>query len=87
MLEELLDQFFDEEKISWDDKCWSCKKKKKIHSKLIRLYNIKDYLIITLQRFDAEASQINNSVVTFESSLNLKNYLDFELFNGESYFF
>ena len=51
------------------------------------MYNIKDYLIITLQRFDAEASQINNSVIIFESSLNLKNYLDFELFNGESYFF
>ena len=62
------------------------KKKKRRHSKLIRLYNVNEYLIITLQRFDAETSKINNCLVTFESSLNLKNYLDLELYKGESCF-
>ena len=86
-LSELLVQFFEENDTPWKDKCWSCKKKKKKHSKLIRLYNVNDYLIITLQRFDADTSKINNSLVTFESSLNLNNYLDLELYNGESCFF
>ena len=44
-------------------------KKEKNTFEINRLYNIKDYLIITLQRFNAEASQINNSVITFESIL------------------
>ena len=62
-------------------------KKKKIHSKLIRLYNINDYLTITLQRFYTETSKINNSLITFESRLNLKNYLYFDLFKGKGNFF
>ena len=85
-MSELLTKFFEKNDISWNGKCWSCKKKKRRHSKLIRLYNVNEYLIITLQRFDAETSKINNCLVTFESSLNLKNYLDLELYKGESCF-
>ena len=85
-LSELLTKFFEKNDILWNGKCWSCKKKKRRHSKLIRLYNVNEYLIITLQRFDAETSKINNCLVTFESSLNLKNYLDLELYKGESCF-
>ena len=80
-------KFFEKNDISWNGKCWSRKKKKRRHSKLIRLYNVNEYLIITLQRFDAETSKINNCLVTFESSLNLKNYLDLELYRRKLFLF
>ena len=36
-LEELLNQFFEEDQVQWEDKCWRCNKKKKS-----RLYNVND---------------------------------------------
>ena len=74
------------DEIPWDDKCWKCKKKKKKLSKFIRLYNVNDYLIITLQRYDIETSKINNSLITFESILTLKDYFDGGLFEEKSDF-
>lgn len=85
-LKELLNNFFGKEEIPWDEKCWKCKKKKKKHSKFIRLYNVNDYFIITLQRYDSETSKINNSLITFEPILNLKDYFDEQLFKGKSNF-
>ena len=85
-LKELLNKFFESDEISWDDKCWKCKKKKKKHSKLIRLYNVNDYLIITLQRYDSGTAKINNSFITFDSILCINDYLDTDLFKGKSNF-
>ena len=70
-----MNNFFGKEEIPWDEKCWKCKKKKKKHSKFIRLYNVNDYFIITLQRYDSETSKINNSLITLEPILNLKDRL------------
>ena len=60
--------------------------KKKKHTKQIRLYNVNDYLIITLQRFDTKKCKINTCLISFESDLNIKNYLDYDLFEGNSKF-
>ena len=62
------------------------KRRKKKHSKFIRLYNVNDYLIITLQRNDIETSKINNSLITFDTILNINDYFDTDLFEGKSNF-
>ena len=49
-------------------------------------YNVNDYFIITLQRYENDSLQINNSEVSFESSLNLGSYLDSNLFKGKGDF-
>ena len=85
-LKELLNNYFKKIKILWEYKCWDCKKKKKKHTKSIRLYNVNDYFIITLQRYENDSLQINNSEVSFESSLNLGSYLDSNLFKGKGDF-
>ncbi len=81
-----MNNFLENEEIPWDEKCWKCKKKKKKHSKFQRLYNVNDYIIITLQRNDIETSKINNSLITFDPILNIKYYVDVDLFEGKSNF-
>ena len=41
---------------------------------------------MTLQRNDIETSKINNSLITFDPILNIKDYFDADLFEGKSNF-
>ena len=71
---------FTETEISWNNKCWQCKKKKK-HTKQLRIYNINNYFIISLQRNDN--SRINCTNLHFSPSINLNDYIDKDIFKGK----
>ena len=76
-IENLLEYYFKEEKIQFGDKCQICNKIT-VHTKNIRFTYLPEILILTLQRIDPLNKTKNFSVVTFEDSINLENYVDRE---------
>ena len=76
-IEYLLKYYFKEEKVKFEEKCPICNKIV-IHSKIIRFTYLPEILIVTLQRINPLNKTKNFSILTFEESLNLDNYVDRE---------
>lgn len=74
-LETLLDNFFDEEIVSFNQKCYECQKICN-HKKLSKIYQVPEILIISLQRFNSENNNKSETIVEFSEYLNLTKYID-----------
>ena len=83
-LNDLFKEYFNEYDIPWDSKCWKCKKKKKQHTKLTKLYNINNYLVISIQRYNSETQEFNNLLLEFDKDIELKNFIDIDIFKGKT---
>ena len=74
-LETLLDNFFDEEIVSFNQKCYECQKICN-HKKFSKIYQVPEILIISLQRFNSENNNKSETIVEFSEYLNLTKYID-----------
>jgi ubiquitin C-terminal hydrolase len=72
---DLIDDFFKEETIDWDNFCINCKKKAK-HKKLARISRLPKILIITFQRYNLRTNSKNLITISFKDSLALNKYID-----------
>ena len=74
-LNDLLDKFFEKEKIQFEYKCTNCLKVTS-HEKVLKISKMPKILIISLQRMD-HVNKIKNEIfVNFEDTLNISKYVD-----------
>ena len=79
---DLLNIYFKNEKISFQDKCQRCQKIGE-HIKTMRISRPPEILIISLQRIDDVNKTKNECIVNFPQKLNLNNYIDHEIGLGK----
>ena len=77
IIEYLLKYYFREKNVQFEEKCQICNKIT-IHSKIIRFTYLPEILILTMQRINPLNKTKIFSIVIFEESLNLDNYVDRE---------
>ena len=71
----LLEKFFENDTIEWNEKCKECKKKKE-HKKLVKIAYPPEILIISLQRYDVRLKKKNNCKIVFTENIDLKKFSD-----------
>ena len=79
-IKDLLDEYFDSERIKFETKCEKCKKKE-WHTKVIKISQPPNILILSLQRQNPRTGTKNNSYVDFSDELDMSVYLDHECWN------
>ena len=72
---------FVEETVEWTIPCTKCKKKKD-HTKTMKLASLPKYLVICFQRYGKYGKK-NTSSIQFSEELNVDDYLDLELLKNE----
>lgn len=82
-LNDLVNLYFNGEKISWSLSCQKCGQKNMERDKKIKLTILPDVIIFSLQRFNPITGVKINKVITFEEIIDLKSYCDNDFFNGE----
>ena len=82
-LNDLLDLYFNGEKISWSLSCQKCGQKNLERDKKIKLTILPEVIIFSLQRFNPITCVKVNKVINFEEVIDLKSYCDNDFFNGE----
>ena len=81
-IDDLLNIYFKNEKIAFQDKCQRCQSICE-HIKSMRISRPPEILIISLQRIDIINKIKNESIVHFPEKLNLNNYVDHEIGLGK----
>ena len=81
-IDDLLNIYFKNEKIAFQDKCQRCKKIGE-HIKSMRISRPPEILILSLQRIDDVNKTKNECIVNFPQKLNLFNYIDHEIGLGK----
>ena len=84
-LYELIENYFNEEKINWNLICPGCNKKNITHIKKSFFSHLPDILIISLQRYNMKKNTKNDIPVDFVPNLNLNKFADKELCNFQKY--
>ena len=79
-IKDLLEDYFDSERIKFETKCEKCKKKE-WHTKVIKISQPPNILILSLQRQNPRTGTKNNSNVYFSDELDMSVYLDHECWN------
>ena len=79
-IKDLLEEYFDSERIKFETKCEKCKKKE-WHTKVIKFSQPPNILILSLQRQNPRTGTKNNSYVDFSDELDMSVYLDHECWN------
>ena len=79
-IKDLLNEYFDNERIKFETKCEKCKKKE-WHTKVIKISQPPNILILSLQRQNPRTGTKNNSYVDFSDELDMSVYLDHECWN------
>lgn len=72
---------FVEETVEWTIPCVKCKKKKD-HTKKMKLASLPKYLVICFQRYGRFGKK-NTSSISFSEELNIDKYLDTDLIKNE----
>lgn len=74
-IENLLEEYFEEEEIKFETKCEKCGKKR-VHKKEIKFSQPPNILILSLQRINNRTKRKNNCCVIFPEILNIQKFLD-----------
>ena len=82
-LNDLLSQYFNEEKIDWKSACQKCGRQNFERSKRIQLSILPKFIILSLQRFNPNTGVKINNYVVFKEIIDLKSFCDKDIFNGE----
>lgn len=82
-LNDLLNLYFNGEKISWSLSCQKCGQKNIERDKKIKLTILPEVIIFSLQRFNPITGVKMNKVINFEEIIDLKSFCDNDFFNGE----
>lgn len=83
----LLAKYFQTESIQWESPCPNQRcKKKSIHKKKLKLSNLPDILILSLQRYNNRLRRKNNSKVNFKNDIDLYDFTDNVCLNGKLFF-
>ena len=72
---DLLDDYFREDLLDWDNNCAFCFTRAK-HKKISKISKLSKILIITFQRYNFRTNNKNNIMIAFKDSLNLSKYID-----------
>lgn len=72
---DLLDDFFKEDVIDWENTCIQCRKRAN-HNKVSRISKLPTILILTFQRYNPWKKIKNEIVISFDETVNLRRYLD-----------
>ena len=83
-IEQLLDDYFQEEEIYFEAKCEECKKKR-YHTKKVKFSQPPNILILSLQRINWKTKRKNDCMVDFSEQLYIKQYIDEECGHGNEY--
>ena len=71
----LLEDYFEEEEIKFETKCEKCGKKR-VHKKEVKFSRPPNILILSLQRINNRTKRKNNRTVVFPEVLDIKKFLD-----------
>ena len=82
-LNDLLNHYFQGEKISWSLKCPKCGQKDVERNKVIKLSILPKVIIFSLQRFNPITGVKINKIIKFDEIIDLKPFCDYDFFNGE----
>ena len=82
-LNDLLEHYFDGEKLSWSLPCQKCGQRDIERSKKIKLSILPEVIIFSLQRFNPITGVKINKIIKFEEIIDLKPFCDYDFFNGE----
>ena len=83
-LNELLDEYFADEEIKFEEKCEKCRRRT-IHIKETKIAHPPNILILSLQRFNEKHKRKNTCSVFFSEDLNLKKYIDKDCYQDNKY--
>ena len=83
-INELLSDYFQEEKIKFETKCEQCRNKT-THIRETKFSQPPNILILSLQRINWRTQRKNNCMVQFSEKLNIKEYIDEECGHGNEY--
>ena len=74
-LENLLDFYFKDEELKWENECEKCGKKT-VHKKITKISHLSQILIISFQRINQITGKKDNTFIEFPHNLNMKNYCE-----------
>ena len=76
-IEELLNEYFEGESIEFGTKCEKCGKKT-VHEKKVKISQLPNVLILSLQRINERTGTKNDCTVSFPDELDLSKYIEHE---------
>ena len=80
-INDLLEDYFEEEEIKFETKCEKCGKKR-VHKKEVKFSQPPNILILSLQRINNRTKRKNSCCVSFPEILDIQNYIDTECGHG-----
>ena len=82
-LNDLLNNYFNGEKIVWSLACQKCGQKNLERNKTIKLSILPEVIIFSLLRFNPITGVKINKIIKFEETIDLQPFCDKDFFNGE----
>jgi len=76
-INDLLEDYFEEEEIKFETKCEKCGKKR-VHKKEVKFSQPPNILILSLQRINNRTKRKNSCCVSFPENLDIQNFIDGE---------
>ena len=76
-IDDLLEDYFEEEEIKFETKCEKCGKKR-VHKKEVKFSQPPNILILSLQRINNRTKRKNSCCVTFPEILDIKKFIDID---------
>ena len=74
-IDDLLEDYFEEEEIKFETKCEKCSKKR-VHKKEVKFSQPPNILILSLQRINNRTKRKNSCCVSFPEILDIKKFID-----------
>ena len=82
-IKELMQNFFEDIKIQFEQKCIICHKKTN-QKRELKISQPPENLILSIQRINGRVKKKNTIDVRFDEEINLKDFVDFDCFNGSN---
>ena len=83
-LSSLIKEYFKEEELDWSTKCERCQKEGLKHLKMLKFSILNEIVIFSLQRLNPILSIKNKIQVSFEETIDLKDYCDNDLYKEKT---
>ena len=80
----LIKDYLQEEEIDWSSKCEKCEKANLIHYKKIKMSMLNEIIIFSLQRFDPILSMKNSINVSYQETIDLREFCDTDLYKSNT---
>ena len=84
-LKDLLNNYFNGEKVVWSSVCKKCRQQNLERNKKIKLSILPEVIIFSLLRFNPNTREKINNIIKFEETIDLHSFCDKDIFNGDIY--